>query len=183
LNTDSSRKICVITAAILTATASANAVYYEVVILHPVGLEQSYAFGASGGQQVGYGSAGTIGNHALLWEGAAESVVDLRRQWIRVFVCFRGFGRTQVGYGWSSASVQHALLWLGTAESVIDLHSFLPAGYSSSQTHYIDSMGNIVGYAKTNTGDAHAVSWQIPEPTTAALLALGSLVMLRRGRA
>jgi hypothetical protein len=51
----------------------------SVVDLHPSGFTQSFAYGVSGGQQVGYGGGAATGfrDHALLWTGSADSVVDL----------------------------------------------------------------------------------------------------------
>ncbi len=52
----------------------------SAVDLNPSGIDLVYAYGISGGQQVGsgYGSAtGGIIYHALLWSGTAASAVDL----------------------------------------------------------------------------------------------------------
>jgi hypothetical protein len=47
--------------------------------LHPVGFDRSYAYGVAGASQVGWGSGPATGGlaHALLWNGAAASALDL----------------------------------------------------------------------------------------------------------
>jgi hypothetical protein len=57
----------------------AAAAEYIAIDLNPSGFTYSVATGVSGGQQVGsgYGPATGGQNHALLWAGSADSVVDL----------------------------------------------------------------------------------------------------------
>jgi hypothetical protein len=78
--------------------------------------------------------------------------------------------------GPATVGPQHALLWPGSAASVVDLHTFLPAGFTSSAALAIDSDGNIVGYASgpASGGVSHAFLWQaVPEPGTLTLLGMG----------
>lgn len=51
----------------------------SAVDLNPAGFTQSFAYGVSGGQQIGWGSGAATGDvaHALLWSGTAASAVDL----------------------------------------------------------------------------------------------------------
>jgi hypothetical protein len=54
------------------------AAQYTFIDLHPSVFPSSEALAVSGGQQVGDGFTGISGiNHALLWTGSADSVVDL----------------------------------------------------------------------------------------------------------
>jgi hypothetical protein len=68
--------------------------------------------------------------HALLWQGTAESVVDLHVTDYSATYVWDAVGDGQVGWGaFGPANFPesyHALLWRGTAGSVVDLH---PAGY------------------------------------------------------
>ena len=108
---------------------------YTVKDLHPSGFADSYAFGISGGQQVGYGllqPPPDRNNRALLWSGTAASVVDLTPtgpqypsgSFDTQLVTSGVSGGLQVGYGQGRATFfrTHALLWNGTAASVMDLH-------------------------------------------------------------
>ena len=61
---------------------------------------------------------------------------------------------------------------------MVDLHTFLPAGFTSSEAHGIDAAGNIVGWASGPAG-THAFLWctdslaSVPEPSTATLMLIG----------
>jgi probable HAF family extracellular repeat protein len=136
----------------------------SAVDLHPAAVGSTFtaAFGVGGGQQVGYAlfwrldaSGGHIfWEHALLWSGSAESVVDLHpsgfyRSWAKAVA-----GGCQVGGGTANDGTEHALLWRGSADSVVDLNAFLPAGFGWAQANAIDASGNIIGTAGT-----HAILW------------------------
>jgi hypothetical protein len=152
------------------------------VDLHPAGFDFSEATGISGGSQVGFGGGSATGDdtHALLWQGTAASVVDLHPAWssrseatgvsgsIQVGAVFDGFNT--IGCGpliCTGHTHSHAYLWQGTADSAIDLHPFLeglgPEFYESFATG-IDANGNIVGYAKTASGESYAVLWRLAIP-------------------
>ena len=106
------------------------------VSLHPVGSEYgaSEAYGVDDGQQVGYvkfaaDSPYPYAEHAALWSGSRESLVDLHPAWARWSRAHRVSGGRQVGFVTGSdeyllGSAQHACLWTGTAESCVDLHPF-----------------------------------------------------------
>jgi hypothetical protein len=53
------------------------AAQYTFIDLHPSGFTRSVAWGVSDGQQVGSGTIFRGPDHALLWTGSADSVVDL----------------------------------------------------------------------------------------------------------
>jgi len=105
------------------ATNQALGLTYTAIDLTPSGFGDSRALGASGTQQVGYGS-----NHALLWNGSAESFIDLNPSGFAGSKATGISGTQQVGYG--SKGSNHALLWNGSAESFVDLHP--SGGYTAS---------------------------------------------------
>ncbi len=137
-----------------------NGTAASAVDLNPAGYTSSFAYGASGTTQVGYGY-GTTGNnnHALLWNGTAASAVDLNPAGYTYSLAYGASGTKQVGYGDSTATGNndHALLWSGTAASFVDLN---PAGYTSSAA--LGASGTTqVGYGfGTATGNnTHALLW------------------------
>ena len=148
----------------------------------------SSAYGIDGDDQVGMGYVSEDGNkHALLWNNTAASVIDLTPATMDVAEAWAVRDGTQVGYGsffGEEGLISHAMAWQGSAESAVDLHAYLPAGYTDSQAFAIDSDGTIVGFARTETGQMHAVAWiaTVPEPATAGLLLLGVSLLLRRRR-
>src|SRR3989304_6317041 len=137
---------------------------YSAIDLNPSGFDISQAHRTYGGQQVGYGhgSASDNNEHALLWNGSAESVVDLNP---------RGFyGSYPTGYG------AHAYVWSGSPESAVDLQQFLPNGFVDSTATSIDAQGNIVGFAWDGNNQYHAILWQpVPEPGTFVMLGRAAL--------
>ena len=132
--------------------------------LHPAGYDYSYAMDASGGRQVGYGSASSSRTlRALLWNSSQANVVNLHPAsgWtnslaLGMDVC------QQVGWGTHKESHQdRALLWYGTAASAVDLH---PTGYSSSYANGVSENGGMseqVGWGgKAGSGTLHALLWR-----------------------
>jgi hypothetical protein len=87
-----------------------------VVDLRPSGFTSSEALGVSGGQQVGYGYGEiTVGyDHALLWTGSADSVVDLHTFLPPEFTTSFAHGIDAdgniVGYAYDPATGGHAFL-------------------------------------------------------------------------
>lgn len=78
----------------------------------------TFAFGAGGNQQVGYGF--TSGpNIALLWTGSTSSTVQLNTQGTLQTVAYATDGFTQVGSAITAKSLgeSRAWMWNGTAES------------------------------------------------------------------
>ena len=149
----------------------------SVIDLHPPRFTYSWAYGVSGGRQVGVGSNTSWANeHALLWHGSAASVVDLHAFLSPGFV---GSSATDVnssgdivGGAWGPATDNrnHAFLWRST-RSVVDLHAFLPPGFISSSATRIDSNGDIVGFAAKSDDapySSHAFLWKRNVPVRPA---------------
>jgi hypothetical protein len=140
-----------------------------VVDLNPRGFSGSIGNATDGGQQVGYGAptggiglgAAAYGNHALLWSGTAESVVDLHPVTGYDATSANGVGGgQQVGWGGGFNSIAnstwtHALLWTGTAQSVVDLH---PSGFNRTQAQAAMG-GQQVGWGVAVDGTTHALLW------------------------
>ena len=131
-------------------TRRVNAEVYNAVILHPTDSDSSTAFGVSLGFQVGESN-----NHATLWQGTAESAVDLNPEvstWSRAWDVWNEY---QVGVmgGWDH--VYDAVMWSGTAESYVNL---TPDGCDGSDARAI--FGNYqAGHALVNNS-SHALLWQ-----------------------
>jgi len=127
--------------------------------LHSRELDSSRAEGVSSGQQVGYGDGSATGGqwHALLWQGTANSVVDLHPSGLIWSVAVDISGSQQVGWGYGSTiGGQHALLWWGTPDSVVDLH---PIGFGSSRAHGVSGTQQVGYGVHIVTGEAHALLW------------------------
>ena len=135
---------------------------WEVIILHPIGQSGSAAYGISGGQQVG-----RVGNHAGLWNGTAESWVDLHSPDYDGS-CASGIGDgQQVGYVyyWTYDYFypyvyvhDWACLWTGTAQSYVNLH---PLGSTCSYAHAASDGQQVgeVGFGGLLDPDFHASLW------------------------
>jgi len=169
----------------------------SAVDLHPTATDMngtqlyyaSFALSVSGSQQVGYADvASDYVKHAILWSGTATSAIDLHPSLLgedSASVAFDTNGNMQVGVGVGSAtsSAYHAMLWRGTADTAIDLNGLLPFGAFLSTAMTIDAQGDIFGTATDYSGHVHAVEWvPVPEPSTAALAAIGGAIWLA-GRA
>ena len=134
-----------------------------VVDLNPSGFAGSVGLGTDGRQQVGYGArtpptglgAACCSNHALLWSGTAESVVDLHP--------VSGYDTTSANavnggqqVGWGDASgLSRALLWTGSPQSVVTLH---PNGARETAAVAVAN-GWQVGWGTTADGSTHALLW------------------------
>jgi hypothetical protein len=145
------------TAMSAAAINQALGVSYKVIDLNPSGFSDSIALGASGIQQVGYGS-----NHALLWNGSASSFIDLNPSGFNTSRATGISGTQQVGWIASSAwggpygsAGTHAFLWYGSAASRIDLH---PSGYAWSEALGINGMQQ-VGRGFISDFNYHALLW------------------------
>ena len=142
---------------LLTDTTATWAVDYKAIILHPEGFYDSFAYSISSDQQVGEGwIPGSSGDHALLWSGTANSVVDLHPSGFERSSASGISGAQQVGNGRGSATggPDHALMWTGSPESVVDLH---PSGFSASVAYDV-SGSQQVGYGVIST-EIHALLW------------------------
>jgi len=159
--------ICAVTAvlALLCLGGSPAFAEWTVVNLSPAGAS-SYAWGVSGGKQVGevfvsvreYSVA-----HAALWSGTAASWVDLNPAGAGAqgSIAWGVSGGQQVGcavFGdiWTGSGnyTWHASLWSGTAASWVDLN---PAGSGESCAYGV-SGGQQVGYARIGSVE-HAGLW------------------------
>src|ERR1043165_3732143 len=89
----------------LAPPLAAYSATYSFVDLNPNGFDSSYAFGVSGGQQVGYGSGPASGGqtHALLWSDSAATAVDLNPGGFVASYATGVSAGEQVGYGWGTA--------------------------------------------------------------------------------
>jgi len=120
-----------------------NGTAASAIDLTPGGATNAVAYGVGGGQEVGFGTGGTLPSYysALLWTGSAGSVINLNPAGEFGSVAYATDGSQQVGY--VLAGNYHAYLWSGTAASAVDLH---PAGYELSIAYGVGN-GLQVGYA------------------------------------
>jgi hypothetical protein len=133
------------------------------VNLHPTGTETSITYATDGVQQVGMvRSLDTSIISASLWTGSAASWVNLQPTGSMTSIAYGVSGGQQVGRA-QVGGIHRASLWSGTAASWVDLHSFLPAGFASSQAHSITTDGvntYIIGKGFNGlTGRDEAVMW------------------------
>jgi hypothetical protein len=77
------------------------------------------AFATNGTQQVGQGQKNG-GGHAVVWNGTADSMVDLNPANASESRCFGTNGVQQAGMAYIGG-VAHAFFWNGTPESAVDL--------------------------------------------------------------
>jgi hypothetical protein len=74
---------------------------------------------------------------SLLWNGTAESVIDLKPPGFYSSSADGVSGAYQVGSARPAAnSYDHVTLWMGTAASAFDLHSFVVAADPSFLSSY-----------------------------------------------
>jgi hypothetical protein len=155
----------------------------SVTILQPSGFYRSEAKAVWGDYQAGYVTDMSMGTHAVIWHGTAASMIDLHPSGYVASCIDDACGVYQVGVGWTANSF-HALLWQGSSSSFVDLQTFLPPEYVRSRAYGVDALGNVVGVAYLSGSNyGQAVLWQIPEPCTLALLALGGVGLFRRRKA
>jgi hypothetical protein len=153
--------------ALAMGNAAANADGYQFIELYdfrpPAGFNTFGFRNAYGGQVAGSGSSPSTGNndHALLWSGPPESVVDLNPNGFGVSETHATNGSQQVGYAGSDAA-----LWSDTAASFVNLN---PAGFSSSAAWGIN--GNYQAGDGTISGQQVALQWN---GTAASAINLGS---------
>ncbi len=125
----------------------------SLVILEPPGATYSYATGVWNGRQWGFVGISGQGQFPVLWDGVAESAVDLLPDWGRSAQTGRfsqGWQAGNVGFGGRT----HAVIWNGSAESAIDLH---PEVASSSEAYAVSGEQQ-VGWAIVDEVQ-HASLW------------------------
>ena len=153
------KKIFAIIAALVLLCMAGGSAFagWTVVNLNPAGATVSYAYGISGGQQVGYAYLpGTYLYHAGLWSGTAGSWIDLNPAGVTSSGAYGISGGRQVGgAAFVSHGPNHAGLWSGSAGSWVDLN---PAGAIQSCALGI-SGGQQVGYAEFGAQNYHAGVW------------------------
>jgi hypothetical protein len=140
-----------------------NSLTANPIDLNPTNLIDSYAFGASGTQQVGHGFGSNF-EHALLWTGSAASAVDLHPTNLPITFSTAAAtdGQHQVGQGWGLDPAGnrdwahgHALLWSGSATSAVDLN---PPGFYASNAYGVRN-GKQIGDGVTTNNELHALLW------------------------
>ncbi|QDV91911.1 hypothetical protein RAS2_30190 [Phycisphaerae bacterium RAS2] len=140
--------------ALLSASVAAPVrAQWTVTNLHPEGASESFATGVHAGQQVGYAKFG-ITDRATLWNGSAESWIDLNpfgASSSRALGIHNGQQVGQIGVGSNST---RAAMWSGSAASFVSLH---PAGATFSQAHGVYD-GRQVGEVRYG-GSSRATLW------------------------
>ena len=123
------------------------------------GFSGTAAHAVAGNQQVGDGvgddAYGNSFYHALLWNGTANSAVDLNpMRFSNLVVLTSRYGTN---------GVQTPLLLFAA---------------SSSTAYTIDANGNVWGTATDSAGMVHAVEWSpVSEPTAVVMTGIGTLVL------
>lgn len=129
----------------------------SVIDLHPIGSAKlggrepyttTLAFGAHGQQVVGAGHSQGLTNHALLWNGSAENLVNLHPPGSSNSRARAVGDGVQAGYA-TFGSIQKAVLWRGSAESFEDLHqATVQDGLNARHTaaEAVDEFGTVAGY-------------------------------------
>ncbi len=154
----SMRKRATIIAVLLSGVANAQ---YTVEILHSplVPAANSYGAGAGGGQQVGHTNLFLVGpSHALLWEGSAQSLVDLHPAGWDASYAMATDGKRQVG--WRERHTgnigQFATMWSGSSKSWVDLHD-----PTYQETNALGISGDMqVGFGFLANAGTRAVMWR-----------------------
>jgi hypothetical protein len=135
----------------------------EPTDLQPAGIEISIGRGTDGVYQVGYGSAPNDFEHALLWQGTAQSMVDVHPTnlpGIQQSGAVGVRGTQQVGFigGPVTDNKLHAALWNGSADSAVDLHPMLLDYFVESWATATDSVQQ-VGYGRKADDYRRALLW------------------------
>lgn len=131
------------------------------------GIEDSAVLGisSSGNQQVGEGGSTGLGAipHALLWQGSANSAVDLHPTTLAHMSygskAFGTDGVQQVGEGYTSEGRFHALLWQGSAGSALDLHPTNLSYFSDSSAEGVHGNQQVGAAGNAANNVIHAMLW------------------------
>lgn len=130
----------------------------SVVDLKPTtpGWGSTFAIGAGGGMQSGFGLSPGSEFHALIWSGSGGSFVDINPAGSTESQAVTTNGTYHGGYALFGAA-QDAILWNGnTAASYLNLAP--GGGYSKSIINDLNGLGLQVGSAQIGT-DRHALAW------------------------
>ncbi len=145
-------------------------VTYQMTDLTPSGYYGGRVYGAEGTQQAGYARDEEDDGlrHAMLWNGSAESYVDLHPGELNESQALGICGTQQVGFGHNiGAPGYKAYLWNGSVESWVDLQ---PSSFLSSCATGTNGTQQ-AGFAGTFMTDGGI---NILDPVTEALLWNGS---------
>jgi hypothetical protein len=127
-----------------------------VILAAPSNYYEAQAVGVGGNEQVGAAMSEIEGQHAMLWFGSSDSVVDLHPTGFAGSIAYATDGTQQVGSGWILATgLNHAVLWYGTAASAIDLN---PSGFVQSEALATNGVEQ-VGHGAIADGTFHALLW------------------------
>ncbi len=143
---------------------SVQASWTVVYLQHPSGWHDSYAYGVSGGQQVGYAQEYSWSYpRAALWSGSAGSWVNLHPggaspdglEWIQSQAT-GVFGGRQVGYAQDHYTT-YAVLWRGSADSMRVLYN------GNGRSFALGIADNLVaGYiVENNSSHGRAILWNL----------------------
>jgi hypothetical protein len=156
------------------------------------GIALSYAVGASGNWQIGYGSGDATGNHdhALLWNGSANTAVDLNPTnlgGIDDSYANAVSGGRQVGggIGAGTGNASHALLWTGSPTTAVDIHP-TALSYLVLSAAVATNGNQEVGYAVTNVANGNhsrAILWTNATGASAIDLHPGKLTAIYQSTA
>ena len=139
----------------MAATAGAEA-QWSVKNLDQGEGSRSQAYGIYGNTQVGEIDIDSVGGHACMWSGTAQSLVDLHPGiFAQSSFALATDGLTQVGYMTLASSVKNAVLWTGSAASYKNLN---PAGATGSRAYGVDG-NRQVGYVTFPNRQSGAVIW------------------------
>lgn len=162
------RAAAVLAASLLCVSAAPMArAQWNATILNPASGIGSVATGDWGGTQGGWVST-ISGEHACLWTGSSDSIVDLHPPESGPYTSGINalFGDLQGGYASRTESgqvVTHGYLWQGTLDSRLDLHpgnipGVLPPLSNSAITAMAEEWQ--AGYVALGVGGAlHASVW------------------------
>jgi len=157
-------RVCVnrvVVAAVVFACISTARAEWEVVNLHPDGMEKSTAYATTGSEHGGQVDVVPgyhwYEEHASLWTGPGLSWVDIHPGALETWSTVYGMdGSQQVGLyqTQSDGSDAHAALWTGSSGSFVDLN---PAGYSTSVAKA--ACGSYQAGRANVSGASHAGFW------------------------
>ena len=126
--------------------------------IHPAGYQYSEAYDISENQQVGFVWETFKGHNAAVWNGTAESFVNLRpNNFSNAYGVDEGI---QVGVVTSGTEDYMASLWYGTAGSFVNLQDFVPSDFQDSEAYDVMVQGGrtyVVGSAFGEGGERAAM--------------------------
>jgi probable HAF family extracellular repeat protein len=150
------------------------------------GLNESYAWDINDAEQVVGESIAWPGNvrHAFIWD-KSHGMCDIGTLGDDSYAKAINEAGWVVGCSNDSLGVSHGFLWNDTI-GMTDLSNLLSSSYQSYQilnAYDINDSGQIAALANYNNNQYYVLLTPIPEPGTLAMLLLGGLGVMRRGRA